>query len=178
MIWRLREWFGRMAFDKAVKGFESSPNFNFNSVKKIGLLVNYSNLPELNIKKVENLLSQKFNASVEVVSFCENNKELEAFTGSKQIKLIGKKDLNFNLTLKANNEFDYDLLIDLTPEPELVLQILLLNLKPQIRMGVQQPHNKEWLDFMIQSPEKIDFVFVVKQLIHYLNMINTNNNAA
>lgn len=178
MIWRLREWFGRMAFDKAVKGFKSSPDFNFNSVKRIGILVNYSTLKGFNIKEIEKLLNQKFKASIEVLSFCENKKEIEAFEGPKQIKVLGKKDLNFNLTLKSPDKFHYDVLLDLTTKSELVMQLILLNSNPKIRLGLQQPHNLNWLDFMIQSPGKVDFVYVVKQLVRYLNMINTNNNAA
>lgn len=96
----------------------------------------------------------------------------------EKLEIIYRKDLNWYYRPKQMTLGVCDLLIDLTLKPVLPLQFLTLMSNATLKVGADQPWNKQVLSLMIQSkePEKIDYT--IEQLVKYINMINTGKNAA
>lgn len=72
-------------------------------------------------------------------------------------------------------ETEYDILIDLEREPSLPLQFVLAESHARFKIGQYQKDNEKYYDLMIDVSKDATFDEYIKQINHYLTLINRGN---
>lgn len=71
-------------------------------------------------------------------------------------------------------EKEFDILIDLEKDPPLPLRFLVKSCKSKFKVGYYSEENADLYDMMIKTQDRATFDEFVKQVNHYLNIIDTN----
>lgn len=119
---------------------------------------------------------------VEAIGF-EDAKEISDFNQAHPlINYVSNQQLNWYLKPNAPEalaflEKSFDILIDLSLEPQFSLQFLVALSKAQFKVGcvkmAKKPDEpiKNYYDFMLQLNERKELSFFLKQLEHYFGLI-------
>lgn len=127
----------------------------------------------LNFKKV--LLSEGFE-KVTLMGF-SMEKEMPSFVDNQMTQVLGRKEIRFwGIPVDAfNQKFfsqKFDLMVDCTEKSVLPTDYLMALVHAKTKVGVSNPENEYIFDLLIDSDKKEDFVKYVKNVIHFLKMIN------
>lgn len=176
---RIRLSFADYIFKKKVKQLERTHSFiPFSEAKKIGIL--YNGTDEGNYEVVTQYLRylRANNKEVKTLGFVDK-KELPPNQFAKLgIDFFTKKHLNWHLVpdhpLVTNfvNE-NFDILINLSVEKCFPLQYISAISKARFRIGRYEEGHTNYYDLMINIDNGTTLKEFIKQIDHYLNMIET-----
>jgi hypothetical protein len=157
--------------------------YNLSDAKKIGVL--YDASEEAIYKKVSDF-----------VSYLQNQKKLVKALGYLNQKMTphycmpklaydfySVKDLNWYY--KPNNNFvkdfieeEFDIVIDLNLNENLSSKYISGVSKAKFKVGIYDERNSDYYDMMIKVEDKNNLNEFIKQILHYLNILNSRKNAS
>jgi len=147
---------------------------NLQDVSNILLLISADNISDKEIEEIMKMLKDKKRVSAWVF-----NAQETSLKNTVNMKLLTKKDVSIlqKPTEKVEESFlssEYDLLIDLTTREVLPLKYLLGISKALCRCGMKK-RGYSFYDLEIDVPAKTKGTELLKQILHYLNAIQTKS---
>ena len=118
---------------------------------------------------------------VMAIAYVEDSKTIPYYHKHKlRYDFFTSADLNFSLepTSDAVKNFtsqSFDILLDFESEMCIPLRYVLAQSRAAMKVGIQQPDATEFYDVMIARPKDSTFDDYLKQLNHYLTLINTHH---
>lgn len=178
MINRIRKIGGEFILNKELKNTHRNKSIqDIADIKKIAILHNISNEEDyINVLKIARSF-QAEKKTVNIVSFIDRKTIPNYLIPTITFDVITLKDLNF-FKIPKNNfvndfiNFEYDLLIDLSDDENFVLKYLLALSKSKLKVGDLCEQKKKYLDLMIKKTNKKNIELFVKNIIHYLTVLN------
>lgn len=178
MIKFLANTIGRWILKRGVEKDKRTPiALNLLEMKTAILVYDILGLKEwdqiLSFKKV--LLSEGFE-KVALIGF-SMEKEIPSFVDSQMTQVLGRKEIRFwGTPVDAFNQkfFNqkFDLMVDCTGQSVLPTDYLMALVHAKTKVGASNPENEYIFDLLIDSDKKEDFIQYVKNVIHFLKMIN------
>lgn len=151
---------------------------NLENVKTIGLLSNPKNIAELDeIDKIAVYLQGLGKQIFPLIYF---DKEIENNTFTKNIGWIGfgavncnwfgqpKKDINLSRFIDK----EFDILIDLSFSKIYTLQYIFVKSNARLKIMPTSEISQEFADFMLEASDSKDKLTFAKEMTHYLEIIN------
>ncbi len=151
---------------------------NFDSIKTIGLLSNPKN--ENEILEVDKVIKhfEVLNKQIFPLIYFDKHIENNIFTknidwggfGKENCNWFGKpkKDININRFLNKK----LDILIDLSFSKNFSLQFIFVQSKARLKIMPTSDLSKQFADLMIETTDSQSKLAFTKELIHYLEIIN------
>lgn len=153
---------------------------NIADAGKIGVV--YFLPDEETYSKVSAFVKKLQNAGkpVKALGFVENKRLTGFFMPKLSYDFLYPSGLNWNykpISEQAKDFMDteYDILIDLNTKDILPLLYITGLSKAKFKAGLQSSERAGYLDLMISLAEKDDLDELIKQIEHYLSMINKEN---
>ena len=186
-MFALFERYGKYVLQKAIAKHRKRDGLSLSNATTACVILSDNELISVQAKKIAARLKEQ-NPEL-IITFCSFKKKIkEALADvssqkkkpSIDLKVISAKDINWYGRPKneAMRNASCDILIDLTEKAEMPLQFLAVMSNATMKIGVEQDYNKDYLHLMIQKGDEWKPEYILEQLIHYLNLINTKNDAA
>lgn len=173
---------------KHISNYVINNNLSSNSRRKTNILFSFSNTKRIGIifngsKKNNNIIIKesikyfyKLNINCEAIGFVNKKKMYEHNLTSLNIDFFNKSDCNIlgipnsnNIKSFINNKFD--LLINISDESHFTYDYIVTKSKSKLKIGHS---NNKYYDLVIKT-EKISTAELIKEIIYYLELINSNN---
>jgi len=155
---------------------------NFQSAKNIGLLFDANDPEEYDLVKKYLKYLKDAKKKVKAIGFF-NSKHIPQMEYSKlDYDFFTKKELNWwdkptNVPVKNFVEEEYDILINFSLKESFPLIYITGISKAKFKVGKYTDKNDVY-DLMIEQPEGKDFKFFMRQIDHYLGIINATNESS
>lgn len=153
---------------------------NFESIKTIGLLSNPRSKVEF--QELDQVIEyiEKLDKQIFPLIYIDNRIKNDMFTKKISWPVFGKENCNWygkpkkeiNLNHFKNKEFD--ILIDLSFLENFSLKSVFIQSKAQLKIMHTSNSSKQFADFTFKSSIPQNKLIFVKELIHYLTIINKN----
>ncbi len=178
MIAFLEKSIGRWILKKGVDKDRRTPvALNISDMKSALLVFDITNQNDFfYIQEFQKKLKLEGFEKVELIGF-SLEKELPSFVDSKLVQVLGKKDVS--LLGIPSDEFvqslfqkKMDLLVDCTSENSLPTDYLMALANAKTKVGAPSQINEYIFDLLIDGNRKENFGVYVKNVIHFLKMIN------
>ncbi len=153
---------------------------NFESIKTIGLLSNPKS--QVEIQELDQVIEyfEKLDKHIFPLIYIDNKMKNDVFTKKISWTVFGKENCNWygkprkeiNLNHFKNKEFD--ILIDLSFLENFSLKSIFIQSKARLKIMHSSNSSKQFADFMFKSSNPQNKLIFVKELIHYLTIINKN----
>ena len=161
---------------KSIQKKSKATLFNFSETEKIGILFNGSEKKNnIIVKETINYFSNK-NISCEALGFVNNNKMYEHNLTSLNVDFFNLNDCSVFGVPKSNNLISFtkkkfDILINIANENHLLYDYIVTKSRSKLKIGHA---NNKYYDLIIKSDIN-DVGNFIKQVIFYLELINSNN---
>jgi len=161
------------------------PGFNFENVKKVGILWDASFENEFQHLAALNRQLAEMGKSVEVMVWIPGKVVPDRLTGLTYMKFLRRADLNWaympvSEDAKQFMETRFDLLIDINPSSLFQLSALAALSPAPMKAGpdVTDEPGKTPYDLMIKTPKPFSTALFIEQTMHYLSMISSTETRA
>ena len=175
---QLRTAYGKRFLKKAILRPKKIDTLSFDAIRKCVIVIDEA---ALNVGKVHDTVKvlEAANPAMNIhfVSYAKKPNDKTTLP-IEQLEMMYRNDLNWYFRPKQMSIGVCDLLIDLTTAPVLPLQLLTALSNATLKVGVDQPWNREVLNLMIQSKAPVEIDRITEQLVKYINMIKKGKNAA
>ena len=171
---------GRWVFQRDLKTNKRTKSVcNLDQAKSIGIL--YDATFEENIKTIQPFVSYFFDLKKEVkaLGFVNSKKLSYCHTPKLQYDFFYQKDLNWyykpqNYIIDNFIKKDYDILINLCDSKEIPIKYLIASSLAHFKIGIYE-ENYEIYDLMISLDNDKSVQRLMKEIKHYINLINKKN---
>jgi hypothetical protein len=181
----IKSWFGRKAIVKSVERQNAVQPLNIHECRSVGIV--YYIDSEESHRKVKNFVD-KLRKDIGVRDVMALGyvpaKDIPTYLMTKlNFDQISQKDLNWMLRPSGQTVVNfvtepYDVLIDLSIEDHLPIQHLVADSKAKFKVGRYGKTNEKLFDMMIDMAGVQSLSQYIKQVDHYLNMLNAKQRIA
>jgi len=184
MFGKIRSLIGQYYFRKELnKGGRSRKLTNLRDAKKIGILYNLEDIPDYDIVSEFVTELQHQRKEVKALGFVKNKALVTRFLPKLSYDFFSKKDMNwfYKPVQERVTDFmhkDFDLLIDLDTKDSLPLKYISGLSKSLCRVGRYSKDSASCFDLMLDVNPATPVNEFIKQVTHYLTIINHDSNAA
>jgi len=157
--------------------------FDFSTAKQIGILWDATN--ESGLAVITSFIKKMAESGkhTEVLAFIPGKEVSDRLTGLTSMKFLRSSDLSFTYTpvsddAKAFMKKKFDVLIDINPLRIFPLTYIVTLSSSLIRVGIDNNSDQEEspYDLMIQTGKTPDIGEFLDQAVHYLSLINSQEN--
>jgi len=153
---------------------------NFKSINAIGLISNPKNPLEIN--QISNVIKHFQRLGKKVYPLIYFDKEIENDICTKNIDCFGFEKKNCNWIGKPKNDIninrfiskEFDILIDLSFSEIYSLQYVFVQSRASLKIMQTNNFSRQYADLMLEAFQQHDKLTFAKELIHYLEIINKN----
>ena len=179
VIWSIRQRLAEYSLQKLKPVNNLEKKAKIADAKSVLVLFNFSDRSNFKLKEIREELSSIAPLAVfKGLSFCKSTKQVQAAEFASQVEILTPKNLNVNLKPKTLETLTADFVLDFRKEYDPITQYVLQSCGSSLKVGSQREWNKDFLDFMIQIKDEDNYKYLAHQIATYINMINSNNNAA
>ncbi|MFC2101376.1 DUF6913 domain-containing protein [Bacteroidota bacterium] len=177
MINSFRNNFGNYLLRKQLRTvYRNRSMVNLAHAKRIGIL--YSLISPSDYKDVESfvMLLQKEHKEVKALGYVQDKEMVSQFLPKLSYDFFSQQELNWYhkpMNTRVNDfiSTEYDLLIDLTREDDLPLKFIAGLSRARCKVGKFSEKNNSYYDLMIKADPSISVSEFIKQIQHYLTII-------
>ena len=183
MFGKIRSAIGDHYFKKELsKTGRDRKLINLQEAKKIGILYNLDSVPDYEVVSEFVTQLQHDRKEVKALGFVKDKNLVSRFLPKLSYDFFSRKDINWYYMpgQKKVREFiskEFDLLIDLSLRDTLPLRYIAGLSMSLCRIGRYTEKNTDCYDFMIDIPSAIPLNEYIRQITHYLNLINNDTKA-
>ena len=178
IITNIREWAGRIILKReSARIIRNRRIFNLDEASRIGILYYLSDEPTY--RKISAYVKhlQDTGKTVKALGFVKSKRLTGQFLPKLSYDFLYPSGLSWNYkpvstAAKDFMESDYDILLDLSTEDFLPLLFITGMSKARFKAGMQSCSRSGFLDLMISLDEKDGLDELIKQIDHYLSIIN------
>ncbi len=182
----LRSKAGRLMLHRRLETLKRmKQDFNFDSVRKIGILWDASFENDFQHLATLNRRLSEAGKSIEVIAWIPGKTVPDRLTGLSYMKFLRKSDLNWAFFPVSDDarkftETKFDLLIDINPTSLFPLTALAALSPATMKVGpdITDEPDKTPYDLMIRAPKPFSIAFFLDQAMHYLSLIGNPENRA
>jgi len=157
---------------------ERTPNkFNFDSIKRVGILFDATNSEDYEIVKRYVVYLREHHKKVKAIGYF-TTKEIPALTYSKlEYDFFSNKDVNWfgkpaSVIIDNFINEEYDLLIDLNVSDHFALKYISALSKANFKVGKFDDKDIEIFDMMIDADNTKTVKYFLRQIDTYITMLN------
>jgi hypothetical protein len=180
MFDRLRNWIGNFYFEKNVsKVVRERRMINLKAVRKIGILYALDDIPIYETISEFVTQLQQDHKDVKALGFVRNKQMISRFLPKLSYDFFSSKDVNWffkpiHTRVRDFIEKEFDILIDLSMIDSLPLKYISGLSMAHCRIGRFSEKNTICYDLMIDLTSTMSLQDYIKQIIHYLTVINSD----
>lgn len=183
IISKIREQAARTELRRDIRKLQRTPRvINLDKAHNIGVL--YFLPDEKTYRTVSNLVKQLQDKgkTVKALAYVEDKRLTGQFLPKLSYDFLYPSGLNWNykpVSSVARDFIDteYDILIDLNTGKYLPLIFITALSKARFKAGIQSEYNKNHLDMMISLKKNNSLEDGIREMNHYLSLINSENEA-
>lgn len=177
----IKRTFGESLLKKKLKSNRKSAVHNFNDARSVGILYREKGESFYILVKqyVKYLQDEHGIREIMALAYIDDKKEVPFYQIHKlkyDYFTKGELDWRFEPHGEVSQNFiakEFDILIDFEKEPVLPLRFVLAQSKAQFKVGYYDKANEPFYDLMFETKEDGTFDDYIKQINHYLKLINT-----
>jgi len=152
--------------------------FNLNNTKTAGIIFNATKQESFDIANDFVKFLEHKNITVKSLGFVDSKEVRDFYRETVNSKYFSKKNLNWYGKPKNENveKFitqEFDLLLDLSLIDEYPIIYISALSKAKFKVG-RLSGKEEYLDFMIDISKNPKYDYLIKQIKHYLSILNNN----
>lgn len=176
----LRNYIGNFYFRREVtKSARFRKLHNLKDAKKIGILYPLDDVPDYDIVSQLVAQFQQEHKEVKALGYVKNKQLVERFLPKLAFDFFSRKEISFFLRpldakVKDFIEKEFDILIDLSLTDNLPLKFISGLSAAHCRIGRFAEQNAVCYDLMIQVDPGISLKEFINHILHYLTIINSN----
>jgi hypothetical protein len=180
----IRAFFSWKRFHKSLRETERDRRIiNLNQARRIGILYSLDDIPDYDTVAVFVAELQHEHKEVKALGFVKNKNLVSRFLPKLSYDFFSKKDVNwFNVPVhpkvKDFIQQPFDVLIDLSLKESLPLKYIAGHSMAHCRVGRFTDVNTCCYDLMIDAVSTMPLNEFIRQVKHYLSIINTNAKTA
>ncbi len=183
IISKIRELAASTELSREVRKLHRNPRvINLDKARNIGVL--YYLPDEKSYRTVSGFVKQLQDKgkTVKALAYVEDKRLTGQFLPKLSYDFLYPSGLKWNyrpVAAMARDfmETEYDILIDLNTGKYLPLIFLTALSKARFKAGIKSEYNKKYLDMMISLKKNQSLEDGIREMNHYLSLINTNNEA-
>ncbi len=171
---------GQRLLKKKLKNNRKSTVHNFSDARSVGIL--YKEKGEsfyILVKQYVKYLQDEHGIrEIMALAYIDDKKELPFYQMHKlKYEFFTRASLDWRLEPHSEEttafiEKEFDILIDFENEPVLPLRFVLAQSQARFKVGYYSPQNEPFFDLMFETKENGTFDEYIKQINHYLKLIN------
>lgn len=180
MFSSIRKSFGNFYFRKELEKISRERKYsNFHDARQIGILYELNEPEDYDIIAAFVASLQQEHKEVKALGFVRSKNMLMRFLPKLSFDFFSSKDLNWYMKpghgkVKDFMSKKFDFLIDLSLTDNLPLKYISGLSAARCRIGKFEEKNKDCYDFMLSISSGTSLDNYIKQVTHYLTIINTN----
>ncbi|MCK4569464.1 MAG: hypothetical protein KAT76_04185 [Bacteroidales bacterium] len=181
IITNIREWAGRIILKReSARIIRNRRIFNLDEASRIGIIYYLSDEPAYRKISAYVKTLQDAGKTVKALGYVESKRLTGQFLPKLSYDFLYPSGLSWNYkpvstAAKDFMESDYDILLDLSTEDFLPLLFITGMSKARFKAGMQSCSRSGFLDLMISLGDKDGLDELIKQIDHYLSIINKKN---
>lgn len=180
IILKIKEKIGSIVLKNKTKSNRKRGVYNFETAKKVGLILNANNQATYETAREFMKYIQKFGANAASIGFVDSQEVLNFYSRQIGMDYFSKKNLNWygkpkNPKVLDFIQMDFDILIDLSLKDYFPIQYIVAASNAKFKIG-RFKKDKSYYDLMIDISENNSLDFYIEQIKHYLSILKNNPN--